>query len=526
MAAAAVATRKARKVLFITGDQWRGEALSALGHPVAKTPHLDRLAREGVAFTRHYTASAPCGPARTTLLTGLYPFIHRSVRNGTPLHRRHTNIALEVRKAGYDPVLFGYTDSSADPGELAPADPRLRSFEGVLPGFRLEASLNEMTLTGWLSELARKGYDVPAHHPDIYRHPGTPKELARFDRGPAVFKAEDSDTAYIADKVIDYLRLRRRQDWFIHAVFLRPHPPLIAPAPYNTMVDVARLPEAVKHADRAREAAVHPFLGVWLEQQSNAAYFESQVNVQALPEADLAEMRAVYYGLVHEVDTQLGRIFAHLEATGELDETLIIFTSDHGEMLGDNWCWGKGGWYDASNFIPLIIRDPLAPKAARGRRIEAFTESVDLFPTILEWLGREVPQEANGHSLAPWLAGGTPAPWRDAVFWEFDFRSPETQFAEKRLGITSDQCTLNVIRDRDWKYVHFTGLPPLLYDLRADPGELTNVAGRAENAAVIARYAQALLSHRMLHAERTLTNAILTSQGVVEWTGARGLVGR
>ena len=97
-----------RKVLFITADQWRGDALSLLGHPAVRTPNLDGLAASGTTFTRHYTVATPCGPARASLLTGLYPFLHRSVRNGSPLDRRHTNIALEVRKAGFDPVLFGY----------------------------------------------------------------------------------------------------------------------------------------------------------------------------------------------------------------------------------------------------------------------------------------------------------------------------------------------------------------------------------------------------------------------------------
>jgi len=513
-----------RKVLFITADQWRGDVLGLLGHPAARTPNLDRLAREGTTFTQHYTVATPCGPARASLLTGLYPFLHRSIRNGAPLDRRHSNIALEVRKAGFDPVLFGYTDSSADPAEFAPADPRLRSYEGVLPGFRLEASLNEACLSGWLSELAAKGYNIPAHLPDIYRHPGTAKVLDRFDRGPAVYKAADSDTAYIADKLIQYLRLRRRQDWFVHAVFLRPHPPAIAPAPYNALIEAASVPAAVKHASREAERAVHPYLDAWLRQQESPAYFESQVNVQSLPESDLAAMRAVYFGLIAEVDAQIGRVLSHLEATGEFDETLIVFTSDHGEMLGDHWCWGKGGWFDASNHIPLIIRDPRASVGARGRRVDAFTESVDLLPTLLDWLGLDVPHEVNGHSLTPWLGGGTPAAWRDAVFWEFDFRTPHSLAAEQHFGLTPDQCTLNVIRDAAYKYVHFTALPPLLYDLKADPHELVNLAGRADMAPVIARYAQRLLSHRMLHAERSLANAALTPAGVVRHTGPRGLL--
>ena len=513
-----------RKVLLITGDQWRGDALSGLGHPAARTPHLDRLASEGTTFTRHYTVATPCGPARTSLLTGLYPFLHRSIRNGAPLDRRHTNIALEVRKAGYDPVLFGYTDSSADPATMAPADPRLKSYEGVLPGFRLEASLNEACLTGWVSELARKGYAIPERLLDIYKHPGTPKVLDRFDRGPALYMAEDSDTAYIADKMLDYLRLRRRQDWFIHAVFLRPHPPIIAPAPYHSLVDAGSVPAPVRHWDKARERAVHPFLDAWLSQQADPDYFESQVDVQSLTDADLAELRTVYYGLIAEVDAQIGRVLAQLEQSGEIDETLIVFTSDHGEMLGDHWCWGKGGWFDASNHVPLIIRDPSAPRSMRGRQVTAFTESVDVVPTILEWLGLPPPDEANGLSLLPWLAGPEPKSWRDAVFWEFDFRTPHTQRAERHFELTSDQCTMNILRDHQYKYVHFTAQAPLLYDLKNDPAELFDLAGDPAMAPVIGRYAQRLLSHRMLHAERSLANTTLTANGANVYTGPRGLL--
>jgi arylsulfatase A-like enzyme len=144
-------------------------------------------------------------------------------------------------------------------------------------------------------------------------------------------------------------------------------------------------------------------------------------------------------------------------------------------------------------------------------------------PTILEWLGAEVPEECGGHSLAPWLAGKSPRTWRNGVFWEFDFRTPNSQAAETALGLTSDQCTLNVVRDRDWKYVHFTALPPLLYDLRSDPDELHDVAAKPENAAIVAHYAQKLLTHRMLHAERGLANATLTPEGVRYYRGARGL---
>ncbi|HAD36074.1 MAG TPA: sulfatase, partial [Gammaproteobacteria bacterium] len=125
---------RASNVLFITADQWRGDCLSALDHPCLRTPHLDALAREGVLFRRHYAQASPCGPSRASLYTGLYLHNHRSVVNGTPLDPRHTNVALEARKAGYEPALFGYTDVSANSRQTHPNDPASRSNEGVLPG--------------------------------------------------------------------------------------------------------------------------------------------------------------------------------------------------------------------------------------------------------------------------------------------------------------------------------------------------------------------------------------------------------
>jgi len=513
----------ARKVLFITADQWRGDALGLLGHPAAHTPNLDQLAWDGVTFKNHFTCSAPCGPARTTMLTGLYPFVHRSVRNGTPLDRRHTNLALEARRAGRDPVLFGYTDSSADPREMAPEDPRLKSFEGILPGFRLEATLNENALSGWLTELARKGYDVPDPLFDIYSPSDPEADPRHFWRGPAKYKAEDSDTAYIADKVIDYTRLRQNEDWLIHAVFLRPHPPIIAPAPYDRMINSIGLPGPVRRATRNIEAASHPFLNEWLKEMSNPGYFDAPFDIHSLSESEHDEMRAVYFGLIAEVDHHIGRIIQHLKSTGEYHDTLIIFTSDHGEMLGDHWCWGKGGYFDASNHVPLIIRHPDAASHARGRRIDAFTESVDLLPTILEFINVDTPQEANGHSLTPWLIGSLPERWRKSVFWEFDFRNPVTRRYETALHLSSDECTLNVLRDDKFKYVHFTALPPLLFDLQRDPGELVNRADDMAYAMQLRDYAQKLLTHRMLHAERSLTNAMLSPRGVVYQRQPRGM---
>src|SRR5579872_880540 len=166
-----------RNVLLITLDQWRAECLSILGHPCLKTPHLDALAREGVLFRRHFTQASPCGPARASLLTGLYAHNHRSVRNGVPLDDRHANLAREVRKAGYDPVLFGYTDTAIDPRTVPAGDPALETYEGVLPGFTPALPL-PMYMKPWLADLAAKGYAIPARSHDIW----LPREVSPEER--------------------------------------------------------------------------------------------------------------------------------------------------------------------------------------------------------------------------------------------------------------------------------------------------------------------------------------------------------
>jgi len=155
--------------------------------------------------------------------------------------------------------------------------------------------------------------------------------------------------------------------------------------------------------------------------------------------------------------------------------------------------------------------------------VEAFTETIDVMPTILDWIGVAVPRQCDGHSLAPWLKGETPAGWRDAVHWEYDFRDLLNQTAEQAMGLVSDECHLAVIRDEKYKYVHFAAQKPLFFDLEADPHQLVNRAEDPAYAALVLRYAQKMLSWRMQHDERTLTHLHI-NKGVFERTGARRMV--
>ena len=153
-------------LLLITADQWRGDCLSCLGHAAARTPNLDRLAADGVLFARHYAQATPCGPSRASLHTGLYALNHRSITNGTPLDARHKTLAGLARAAGHDPVLFGYTDTSADPRALPADSPWLRTYEGIAPGFRVELRLPEAE-EPYLAHLRARGY-VCCRYEDVY----------------------------------------------------------------------------------------------------------------------------------------------------------------------------------------------------------------------------------------------------------------------------------------------------------------------------------------------------------------------
>jgi arylsulfatase A-like enzyme len=514
-------------VLFITLDQWRGDCLSAVGHPVLRTPILDQLAADGVLFVNHFTQASPCGPARASLYTGMYLQNHRSGRNGVPLDARHTNVALEARKAGYVPVLFGYTDTAPDPRGRDPQDPALDHYEGVLPGMIEKLRLHN-DLGPWLRALKRKGHAVPGagdRHLDVFTpvpdYPGAEARGSSF--APPAYPAEDSHAAFMTGEAIRYLEARGGQPWFVHLSYWQPHPPFIAPEPYNSRYDPADVPAPRRAGSLADEAAQHPFTAWRLERLRNSNW---TLAVETCPtdmtDGDLAQLRATYYGMINEVEDNLGRLFGWLKESGQYDDTLIVLTTDHGEQMGDHWMLGKENYYDESFHIPLILRDPRAA-AGHGRRVEAFTEAIDIMPTILDWIGVDIPRQCDGHSLGPWLGGETPAGWRDAAHWEYDFRDLVNQTAETAMGLVSDECHLAVIRDEKYKYVHFAAQPPLFFDLECDSDQLVNRAGDPDYATLVLQYAQKMLSWRMQHDERTLTHMQI-DKGVFEHAGARRIV--
>ncbi|MBA3287026.1 MAG: sulfatase-like hydrolase/transferase [Acidimicrobiia bacterium] len=475
-----------RNVLFVTLDQFRGECLSAAGHPLVRTPTLDGLATEGVRFARHYSQAAPCAPGRASLYTGMYQMNHRVVANGSPLDRRFDNVALAARRAGYRPALFGYTDQAIDPREArGPRDPLLFTWEGVLPGFDVVVKLADDEVP-WVEWLGRLGHDTSS---------GAHGLLATEHERPA----EHSVSAFLTDHAVDWLR-RQDEPWFAHLSYLRPHPPYSAAGHWGSRYDPAdvELPiPAPADLDRYHEAV----LGV-----KEAAAPADQGGVRRL--------RAQYYGMISEVDDQFGRVLGELRALGMWEDTLVVVTADHGEMLGDHGLKEKLGYWEQSYHVLGIVRDPTRP-AAHGTVVDAFTENVDVMPTICDTLGLPVPAQCDGLPLTPFLDGAVPERWRTAAHWEYDWRGELIG----RVGHdwpwdrTLERQHLAVLRAEHAAYVQFGNGSWRCFDLAGDPTWRTVI----DDPAVVLPLAQEMLTWRSRHTDRTLADMLVHDGGIGRW---------
>ncbi len=437
-------------------------------------------------LARHYSQASPCAPGRASLYTGMYQMNHRVVGNGTPLDDRFDNIARLARSAGYDPTLFGYTDQGIDPRlSSGPDDPRLSTYEGVLSGFTVGVHL-PTEHHAWRRWLVEQGHHDPGD--------GIAALASEPDR-----PAEHGVSAFLTDRLIEWLE-RQRAPWFAHASYLRPHPPYAAAGHWSRAYRPDEVDDPVAPAPQR-----HPFHDLLL----------------SIPEAsapsDTAEMRrlcAQYFGMISDVDSQLGRLWEALGRLGMWDDTVIVVTADHGEQLGDHGLVQKVGWFEQSHHIVGIVRHP-GYGAAHGRVVEAFTENVDIIATVAEAIGIEIPVQCDGASLEPWLRGDTPAVWRDAAHWEYDWRTmmipwlPDAPAQHRGLAA----MYLAVTRTDTAAYVQFGDGTWLAFDLAADSTWRTPLT---DPAAVLA-LAQRQLLWRGAHTERTLAGLVLERGGVGRW---------
>jgi arylsulfatase A-like enzyme len=360
--------------------------------------------------------------------------------------------------------------------------------------------------SGYPAYLRSNGYDSPDPWTDFVISANGPdgEPLSGWHMRnvhlPARVKEEHSETAYMTDQAIAFMRHVGSQPWLLHLSYVKPHWPYMAPAPYHAMYTADQCLPVVRNTDELHDA--HPVLGAYRKQEECVS-FQSDDCIRTV--------RPVYQGLISQLDHHLGRLFDAMAASGRLDDTLIVFCSDHGDFLGDHWLGEKELFYDTVQRVPFIVVDPRREAdATRGTVEQRFVECVDVVPTILDALGIDqgpLNHRIEGRSLQPVLHGTLDpnVPWRDFVFSELDY-----SFREARLLLGKDvhQCRAFSLRDARWRYVHWLDEPEQLFNLQADPQEFNDLGRDASASAVRAAMRERLLGFLQRRRHRTtLTDA-------------------
>ncbi|HHB81221.1 MAG TPA: phosphonate monoester hydrolase, partial [Aliiroseovarius sp.] len=284
--------------------------------------------------------------------------------------------------------------------------------------------------------------------------------MANADK-PANIAEEDSETPWLTSEAIRFIE-QAQAPWCAHLSYIKPHWPYIVPAPYHNMYGANHVPAPTRHAAEREDA--HPIFDAFMNSPVGHAFSRDEVRDKVIP---------AYMGLIKQADDQMGRLFAYLEQSGRMRDTLIVITSDHGDYLGDHWLGEKDLFHEPSVKVPLIIYDP-SPEAdaTRGTTCDALVEAIDLAPTFLDVAaGRGAGDAARhileGRSLVPWLHGEQPE-WREYAVSEYNYSA--RPMAEK-LGVALKDARLFMITDARWKFVHAIGFRPMLFDMETDPEE-------------------------------------------------------
>jgi arylsulfatase A-like enzyme len=278
---------------------------------------------------------------------------------------------------------------------------------------------------------------------------------------------EHSETPYMTRRAIDFMREAKEdgRPWLMHLSYIKPHWPYVVPAPYHDMYGRDDLVPPVRSATEREDP--HPLYKAFMEERFSVNFSRDEVRERVLP---------AYMGLIKQIDDQIGVLLKYLEEEGLLETTMIVFSSDHGDYLGDHWLGEKYLFHEQSAGVPLIVVDPdSSADASRGTASEALVEMIDLAPTFLDWLGgRPKPHILEGRSLLPLLRGETPTEWRDAALCEYDYSMDP---ARVKLGTPVADCRATMVFDGRWKYIHVPKHRPMLFDLATDPDELADLGG-------------------------------------------------
>jgi arylsulfatase len=449
---------KKPNILWICTDQQRYNTIHSLNNPEIQTPNLDRLCKMGVAFTNTYCQSPICTPSRASFMTGLYPSsIHQS-RNGNayfPANERVQLITKRLADTGYDCALVGKLHiASSWNGIEQRVDDGYREYHHSLSNGQGYKNGNDYM--EWLDSIG--------HLNDVFDMSKCTCEdyVARRANCPYL---EDIDpkyhqTTWCVNKTIDFINEKRTGPWMVSLNIFDPHAPFDAPLSYKNKYDINKLSKPL-----FRESDLE------VQEKLKSAFFQSRVGK---PNNAVMNNKASYYGMITLIDEQIGRIFDLLEKNQELENTIIIFTSDHGEMLGDHGLLMKGcRFYEGAVKVPLIIAWP--GHFLQGKTSEGLTELTDIVPTIAEVVG--IPLNwVQGKSLVPILTGKADASVNhEYVRCEY-YDVLDMYFGMKDHSEKPKPDFATMYRNDQYKLVNYHNLEyGELYDLKNDPDEFNNL---------------------------------------------------
>ncbi len=459
-------------ILFLHTDQQRYDTLACAGNSLMHTPNLDRLAENGAVFESFYVQNPVCMPSRASMLSGRYPTDTGVTCNGIPMPENTRCLQHMLGDAGYFTGIIGklhFLPHSARDHRLAHPPYGFDQLQvSDEPGCYRDA-YREWVREQDPSQLDAINCGLPPARAQWERMMGwegtvKPPE-PREGLEPKVFEGNESLTqaAFVADRSMQFLEEQGNRPFFLFAGFYAPHPPLIPPASCVEMYDVEEMP---------------------LPARTDEEPLASQA--QGLTDDDYRKIKAYYYALVSDVDRNVGKVLQRLEDLGIADNTLVVFTSDHGEYLGDHGKFGKGTpGHDCIMRVPCLISYPghIQPET----RLRGFVEGVDLAPTLLDYAGVVQEPELHGHSVRPMIEGEQQS-MRSSVYAEYSM---------PRRGRWA------MLRTQDYMYAMHTQGREVLFDLQNDPGEHHDIA-KEPNAATALSEMRELTLRRSLEARPQL----------------------
>jgi choline-sulfatase len=432
-------------VLILMSDQHRPDLMTCAGRDLVPTPHLDRIAEHGVRFTNAYCPYPVCVGSRTSFLSGLYAHNHGAVSNEMSLDWRTRTIAHHFRDRGYVTGLIG---------KMHLNQPHLHGFDYHLGfndwlmylGPKTQLYANDIASHQHGAQFFKTVLDHGSGFPELpyLWSQGSPwaGKVRLNDKVGSDLEAEDHVDAFVARESTRFLSQFKDHPFFLVAGFLKPHPPFHPPREWAEKYPLDRL-----QLSPVGDSSQYP------------KHIQTRIQrQQALGEQRLRSGLAGYLGNLGFLDLCVGQVYKSLEELGLIDNTIVIYTSDHGDMLGDHGLWQKFVLYEASVAVPLIVSFPKT--IPRGKVSRALVEFAGIYPTVAELTGTGAPKGMDTRSFAAYAKDPERA-------------GPAAAFSEYDLGAGVPQY---MIRTQRYKYIYNDGQTDELYDWEAEPGEFVNRA--------------------------------------------------